>query len=127
MVDYVLDYLEEKSLGCESPKQYESLVKGIKFFLYANGIDEDEERTYFKTFTNRVLDQISREDMVDYLINYETFFEIEGIVGVFMDEHAIAPELLDRLYNMLTKINGVRNGWKYLPQQEIEMILKQYK
>ena len=70
MLDYILDYLEQKNATALTQDEQINLEKGIKRYLLENDIDENAIGEYYKQFLKAHLNLILPEDLKNYFLNY---------------------------------------------------------
>lgn len=70
MLDYILDYLEQKNTTASTQDEQINLERGIKRYLLENGIDENATGEYYKQFLKAHLNLILPEDLKNYFLNY---------------------------------------------------------
>lgn len=123
MLDYILDYLEQKNTTASTQDEQINLERGIKRYLLENGIDENATGEYYKQFLKSHLNLILPEDLKSYFLNYGEISEINQIVLEFINDGKITEQRKKNLYELLDKLYrcGLRD--KYIPIMEVKQML----
>lgn len=123
MLDYILDYLEQKNATASTQDEQINLERGIKRYLLENGIDENATGEYYKQFLKSYLNLILPEDLKSYFLNYGEISEINQIVLEFINDGKITDQRKKNLYELLDKLYrcGLRD--KYIPITEVKQML----
>ncbi len=123
MIDFVLDYLEDKGVEINSEAEYENISKGIELYLYENGIDKEEKREYFRKFVLRHLSKIEQDCLKQYFSMYPSISQVNQIAIEYIHRGSLPQERVNTLYNLMNSLYLCGLGDKYIPSGEVQDIL----
>ena len=124
MIDHVMDYMEnEKDVSISNSDEYGIMRLGVDMFLRENGIDADESRTYFVRYVEKALGKIDPEDMKQYFICYAEISQVKNIAINFALTGDIEPHCVDELYHAMNILFRRGLGMKYVPADQVKLIL----
>lgn len=123
MLDYILDYLEQKNVAASTQDEQINLERGIKRYLVENGIAENAIGEYYKQFLKAHLDLILPADLKSYFVNYFEISEINQIVLEFINDGKITDQRKKNLYESLDKLYRCGLDDKYIPITEVKQML----
>lgn len=123
MLNYIMDYLEDKNVYAASAAEQVKLESGIKLFLEANGIAVDEKRPFFKNTVNRTLDMVDAADIKNYLINYKLIVDVNLLLCGIKSNKGANEIQKNQMYSLMTQLNECGLGDKYVPASEIKTMI----
>lgn len=126
MTEYILNYMEEKGQYMESAEEETAVEKGIRLYLEENGIDPDEQRSYFRKYVDAHLKIIDPDDLKVYFIEYDSIRKVRQIAIEQDWDGCVSKERVAELYKLMTRLNNVGLGDKYIPVDEVKIILGKY-
>lgn len=126
MMDYILDYLENKGVQVESSQEQHELENGIKMYLEENGIDTSEVRPYFRRFVDAHLLLIDKEDLKSYFIAFPKLSKVKQIAIEYKSDGSVGSKRVEELYKLMLELHCMSLGEKYVPAIEIREILGKY-
>lgn len=123
IVDYILEYIENKGVSYFSELEYTNMLDGIKLYLLENGIKEDESKKYYLDYVSKHLKTIEPVDLKDYFVCYPLISNVNQMVIESRVTPEIGEEFKNALLSLLLEIR-LRNGAdKYIPCDEVKRIL----
>lgn len=120
--EYIKDYIEDKGTYC-SFEEAEVVNSGIRQYLLENGIDEGEEREYYKKYVIKNIHKIDERDLTVYFKMYNIYSKINQIIIESRNSIPLSEKRKEELLSYLTEMNKIGLGDKYLPIIEIKGIL----
>ena len=123
IIEYIKENLECKGVVCSSKDEFDEMISGIKVYSKENGIDEGEEREYFKRIVSSHFKMIDDSDLKEYLICYKYISEINDIITKARFGTTISLDDKVELGMLLETLNSTSLGEKYVPVDEIRGIL----
>lgn len=126
MIEYVLNYMEDRGQFASSPAEAEAIEEGIRMYLEENGIAPDEKRRYFQRYIDRHLALIAHEDLKSYFIEYPAISKVKQIAIEQSWDGTVSQERVAELYALMTKLNDAGLYNKYVPAAEVKAILGRY-
>jgi len=124
MTEYVLNYLSDRGIQVSDQNEQEKLEQGIRMFLLENGINEVNENEYYRKYVERKLSIIDQVDLKKYFIHYMLISEVNQIVIEFNSDGKLSPSRKADLYRLMGKLHEAGLGEKYVPADEVGLILK---
>ena len=123
MINYVLDYMEEKGSYADTAKENAKLIEGIRLYLVENGISEGETREYFKQYISQHMEIIENSDLKSYFLMYPLISRVNQIAIEFKTDGMVPRDKADELYHLMEQLYAQGIGDKYVPAIEIKEIL----
>lgn len=123
MIEYVLDYMENKGICASSNYEYEKLIKGISRYLKENGIKEDDGGKYYEIFITDHLNSIEDKDLKAYFVNYDLISEVNQIAIEIKCGMQISQERKTSLRNAMAELYSCGLGEIYVPIYELKQAL----
>lgn len=123
MIEFVMDYMEQRNAFAKSQREQELLVNGITAYLTENGIAGDEKRPYFCRYVAGHLDLIEACDLKLYFIMYPFLSRIYQIITEFREDGSVSDSRRDDLYQSMNELYRCGLGEKYVPAVEVKQIL----
>ncbi len=123
MMEYILDYLDEKGVYAANQAEQEKLEKGIRLFLLEKGIKEDDNDPYFKKYIASALNLIGTADLKMYLSEYPVISAIMQIVLEWKADGRIPSSRKEDLRSCMKELYESGLGDRYIPATEVQMIL----
>lgn len=126
MIEYILDYLESNGQYANSAQEQKSLEEGISKYLLENGINQTESGEYFHLYVINHLKTIQENDLKKYFLNYELISSIQQIVMEYNCDGFIPQNTKKNLYELIDRLYSVGLEERYIPIDEIKIILGKY-
>ncbi len=123
MINYILDYMEEKGSHANTAEENAKLIEGIRLYLKENGISEGETREYFKQYINKHMEVIDNSDLKSYFLMYPVISRVNQIAIEFKTDGMVPRNRVDDLYHLMEQLYAQGIGDKYVPAIEIKEIL----
>lgn len=123
ILEFMLNYLEENEVVFMNREEQCNVTRGMKAYLKENGIDEMEEREYFKDFVSKHLEIIETNDLKDYFLAYPILSNINQIIIEYRSGMEVNIERKKELLSNLSELQLRKIGNKYVPILEINAIL----
>lgn len=126
MIDFILDYMENRGQFANSKNEQEKIELGIANYLEENGICVDVMSDYYKNYILKHLALISDDELKEYFLNYHLISEVNQIVIEYNCDGFVSTQRAKYLRLVLNKLYSLRIGDKYIPSDEVKMILGKY-
>ncbi|MDO4344158.1 MAG: hypothetical protein Q4C50_05080 [Eubacteriales bacterium] len=123
MIEFVLDYMEQKGYWADAAAEQERLEQGIRLWLSENGISETATGEYYKKYVKDYLEMIAPQDLKSYFCCYPVISEIHQIAIEQKTDGSITEERRRRLYGLMKELHQSGLGEKYVPIQEVKAAL----
>lgn len=123
MINYILDYMEEKGIYADTAEENAKIIEGIRLYLMENGISEGETREYFKQYINKHMQVIDNSDLKSYFLMYPVISRVNQIAIEFKTDGMLPRDRVDDLYHFMEQLYAQGIGDKYVPAIEIKEIL----
>jgi len=123
MIDYILDYMEEKGISADSAEENADLTAGIRLYLRENGISEEESGDYFRKYVDRHLGIIDAADLKSYFLMYPVISRVNQITIEYKTDGTVPSDRANDLYRCMEQLYLQGIGDKYVPATEIKEIL----
>ena len=123
MMEYILDYLDEKGVYVANQAEQEKLEEGIRLFLLEKGIKEGDNDPYFKRYVASALNLISTGDLKMYLIEYPVISAVMQIVLEWRADGRIPSSRKEDLRSWVKELYESGLDDKYIPAAEVQIIL----
>lgn len=124
MIEYVLDYMENKGICASSKDEHEKLIKGISKYLKENGIGEDDGGKYYEIFITNHLNSIADKDLKAYFANYDLISKVNQIAIEINCGIQISQERKTSLRNAMAELCSGGLGEAYVPIYEVKQALE---
>lgn len=126
MMDYILDYIEQKGQYAVSQVEQNAIEQGILLYLTECGIPKDATGEYYRKFIRDHLEIISKEDLKKYFICYPIISKVNQIAIEQKVDGTIPVERRNELYQLMQMLYEQGLGEKYVPIQEVKEALEDY-
>lgn len=126
MINYVLDYLQERGVCACSQREQTQLEAGILRFLQENGIRPDETRQYHRSYIRKHLSKVEPGDLKQYFMQYPLLSEVNQVVIEVRSSNTVTQEQRNRLYHLMECLHESGLGEKYIPVIEVKQILGRF-
>ena len=126
MINFILDYLEDRGVYAASRQEQRTLEAGISEFLEENGIRPDETRTYHRRYAAKLLDRVAGSDLKSYLLHYHLLRRINQIIIEVRAGKTVTGAQRTGLYQAMEQLHRAGLGEKYVPIVEIRQILGKF-
>lgn len=123
MINYVIDYMETSGIVFSSCNELVNVIKGIKLYLFENGIPENDNREYFRQYLNRSLARIECHEIRQYFLAYHAISRVNQICIEYRNNGKVSNKRKVDLLNDMSELYSLRLGYKYIPAEEVYEIL----
>ena len=123
MIQYILDYLDNKGQYAYNQEEESLLEEGISLYLKENGIRITEERGYFAKYVDAHLRLIEKDDLKLYFLEYPIISQVKQMAIEYKWEGMITKERTSELRELMSRLISSGLGSKYVPAIEINEIL----
>lgn len=123
MINYVIDYMEASGIIFSSRNELENTIKGIKLYLFENGIPENDNREYFRQYHNHSLARIECHETKQYFVAYHIISRVNQICIEYRNKGRVSDKRKADLLNNMSELYTLGLGYKYIPAAEVYEIL----
>lgn len=123
MINYVIDYMEASGIIFSSRNELENTIKGIKLYLFENGIPENDIREYFRQYLTRSLARIEHHEMKTFFIAYPVISRVNQICIEFRANNTLPEARKADILKDMSELYSLGLGYKYVPATEVYEIL----
>lgn len=126
MIEFILNYLESKGQYANSAQEQKTLEEGISNYLLENGISQTDSGEYFHLYVINHLKTILEDDLKKYFLYYGIISSIQQIVIEYNCDGYITKNNKKNLYKLIDELYSVGLEERYIPIDEIKIILGKY-
>ncbi len=121
--DYLLDCLEQSGAYGRNREEQQQLERGIRLFLWENGIREGETRPYFRRYVDAHLRRVAPEDRLRYFLLYPQIRQVRQLAAEYRADGSLPPEKQKCLYRCMEELYRQGLGERYVPTAELAELL----
>lgn len=126
MIDFVLDYMEQRGQFADTQSEQEAMEYGISLYLTECGVPEDANGEYYRKYVNDHLGIVSPEDLKKYFICYPVISKVNQIAIEQKVDGALPDARKSELYQLMQLLYEQGLGEKYIPIQELKDVLGKF-